>query len=357
MVRSHAQRQLTGLATVASQRAAQASSHAVASTSSVASGSRTFVTSHISRASSDRQDDGEFGGFATEKDARRSRIEEMGRSLPPFDEWKEGVGRELFEKAGGKGPYWLSRTPFPLNPSFCPVAPVSKKVRDELWKLHNQNTRKNSVRHLSSRFGLTVERVQAVLRLRALEQEMKDQSIPLQTEFQREMERLLGSVQDLAKEGRPVRIFDPKAVPETEQSLASGATRGRLVDLEDAESAGDEVPALTKALDAARLSNKVRNSSIKTGGPDPDAIKVTSTIRRKGPTHLRRSAVAERAGIKVLDLSPKGAGAQGRGGGKRAWESYAGAGTLAQNQKRADRRKRSKARRSIGTQEGAAPAS
>lgn len=42
-----------------------------------------------------------------------------------------------------------------------------------MWKMHNENPRRWTVRNLSGLFGQTMERTQAILRLKALEGELQ----------------------------------------------------------------------------------------------------------------------------------------------------------------------------------------
>lgn len=91
--------------------------------------------------------------------------------LPPYPEWVSGQGKAYESAPVGRGPFWIGSTPFPLNPTFNPPPPLSQAVRDQMWSLHSQNPSANSVRVLSGRFGVQMERVTAVLRLKALEHE------------------------------------------------------------------------------------------------------------------------------------------------------------------------------------------
>ncbi|PAV22115.1 hypothetical protein PNOK_0207200 [Pyrrhoderma noxium] len=71
------------------------------------------------------------------------------------------------------GPNWLSgnRTfPFPMNPSFKPPAPISDKTKSELYALYMRDPAKNSVRALSELYGISLKRVDAILRLKGMEQ-------------------------------------------------------------------------------------------------------------------------------------------------------------------------------------------
>ncbi|KIK70541.1 hypothetical protein GYMLUDRAFT_148961 [Collybiopsis luxurians FD-317 M1] len=85
---------------------------------------------------------------------------------------------------------WLGDTPFPLNTSFKPPPPISDAQRDELYRLYMADPEKNSVRALSQRFHISLSRVDAILRLKGMQNDWV-KGKPLQTGFVRGMERLL----------------------------------------------------------------------------------------------------------------------------------------------------------------------
>jgi hypothetical protein len=60
--------------------------------------------------------------------------------------------------------------PFPLNPSFKPPTPVSNALRNTLYQSFMANPKANSVRSLASRYHLSIKRVDAILRLKGLEE-------------------------------------------------------------------------------------------------------------------------------------------------------------------------------------------
>ena len=91
--------------------------------------------------------------------------------LPPYREWLKGDAERFRYPAPGNGPHWIGTTHFPLNPAFHPPPPVHQQVRDDMWKLHTQDPQQWTVRSLSSKFRLSLERTESVLRLKALEEE------------------------------------------------------------------------------------------------------------------------------------------------------------------------------------------
>lgn len=91
-------------------------------------------------------------------------------NLPPYPEWIQSDGKKYEDAPRGRGPFWLGETPFPLNPSFDPPPPIAQSQKRNLWKLH-QSDPANTVRVLSGKYGISMERLRAILRLQALETE------------------------------------------------------------------------------------------------------------------------------------------------------------------------------------------
>ncbi|CCM03643.1 uncharacterized protein FIBRA_05787 [Fibroporia radiculosa] len=85
----------------------------------------------------------------------------------------------------------INSTPFPLNPSFKPPAPVSDRLRSVIYQEYMSNPKMYTVRKLSERHGLSIQRVDAILRLKGLEDHWRKKK-PLQTGFQAGMEQILG---------------------------------------------------------------------------------------------------------------------------------------------------------------------
>ncbi|KAH8102378.1 eukaryotic mitochondrial regulator protein-domain-containing protein [Cristinia sonorae] len=85
----------------------------------------------------------------------------------------------------------ITSAPFPLNPSFTPPTPVSDQLRNKIYQQFMSDPTVNDVRALSERYGLSLKRVDAILRLKGLEASMK-QGKSLQSGFQKGMEKILG---------------------------------------------------------------------------------------------------------------------------------------------------------------------
>lgn len=57
-----------------------------------------------------------------------------------------------------------------MNPSFQPPPPVSDALRTAIYKQFINDPEKNSVRELARRYHLSIKRVNAILRLKGLEE-------------------------------------------------------------------------------------------------------------------------------------------------------------------------------------------
>ncbi|KAJ4477931.1 eukaryotic mitochondrial regulator protein-domain-containing protein [Lentinula lateritia] len=86
---------------------------------------------------------------------------------------------------------WLGGNPFPLNRSFVPPPPISDKQRSEMYSLYMLDPEKYSVRALSQKFHVSLDRVDAILRLKGMESAWVKGNT-LQTGFVTGMERILG---------------------------------------------------------------------------------------------------------------------------------------------------------------------
>ena len=63
--------------------------------------------------------------------------------------------------------------PFPLNTTFKPPAPISDELKDIIYATYMQNPVEYGVRQLAALYGLSIKRVDAILRLKGLEQHWK----------------------------------------------------------------------------------------------------------------------------------------------------------------------------------------
>ncbi|KAJ1026891.1 hypothetical protein NDA16_002185 [Ustilago loliicola] len=193
------------------------------------------------------------------------------KMLAPFDEWIQSDARVYKQPKPGMGPNWIGDTPFPLNPSFNPPPPVRQGTKTEIWRLHTSDPAQWTIRALSEKFSIGLQRMEAILRLKALESDWTSQGKPLQSEFQSNMDRLLGAQ-------------DRTRAPEPEPSVQSTDNSVRGTQHEEfPEAAPLNAPSvIAPALAQESLKRTSMIAALPSGGPDVDAKssnKVVSTKR------------------------------------------------------------------------------
>ncbi|KAF9578749.1 hypothetical protein BGW38_005302 [Lunasporangiospora selenospora] len=108
-----------------------------------------------------------------------------------FHQWLLTEG-ERFKSPSFSGVNYVGEGPFPMNPLFKPTPPLSNMTKDEIYKLHMSDTSKWTPRQLGTKFNISIKRVEAVLRLKHLEQEMIANGFVAQENFTKGMEQLMG---------------------------------------------------------------------------------------------------------------------------------------------------------------------
>ena len=112
------------------------------------------------------------------------------REDPSYEQWLATTGRQ-YKRADRRN--WLGgtvvrprfplyapssltnagRQPFPLNPSFKPPTPLSDARRQQIFDQFIFDPKVNNVRALAARHGISIKRVDAILRLKGLEASWK----------------------------------------------------------------------------------------------------------------------------------------------------------------------------------------
>jgi hypothetical protein len=94
--------------------------------------------------------------------------------------------------------------PFPNNPSFNPPPPLHNDLKEAIYEGFRRRVRpypgssqqpideEVAVRELAQRHHISMPRVQAIIRLKALERQWQTEGKPLQTDFLAGMESALG---------------------------------------------------------------------------------------------------------------------------------------------------------------------
>jgi hypothetical protein len=63
----------------------------------------------------------------------------------------------------------FSQQPFPLNPTFRPPAPIGEHVKQEIWEKFVGEPEVYTPKTLALEYRLSVPRIEAIIRLKALE--------------------------------------------------------------------------------------------------------------------------------------------------------------------------------------------
>ncbi|KAH8119987.1 eukaryotic mitochondrial regulator protein-domain-containing protein [Phellopilus nigrolimitatus] len=169
------------------------------------------------------------------------------------NKWLTGPGLQY--KTPGDGPNWLGeKHPFPLNPSFRPPPPVSDKTRTLIYERYMSSPRKNNIRKLSAEFGISLKRVDAILRLKSMEAGW-EKGKQLQTGFVAGMERILGAT-ELASGTVPASRLNVTAADLQDQDESDDHARDRYQRLFWEPVVEGEEPVLPKLLEQAKDESK-----------------------------------------------------------------------------------------------------
>ncbi|KAI0962384.1 hypothetical protein AcW1_001220 [Taiwanofungus camphoratus] len=106
-------------------------------------------------------------------DTRGSRGDEgVGSKDPKYGVWLETEGKKYEQPYRPRN--WLGgEVPFPLNRSFKPPTPLSDQLRTIIYNEYMSNPAVYTVRKLSERHSISLKRVDAILRLKGLEEHWK----------------------------------------------------------------------------------------------------------------------------------------------------------------------------------------
>jgi hypothetical protein len=101
--------------------------------------------------------------------------------------------------------YCYNYQPFPLNPSFKPPTPISHVQKERIYKAFVAAAKEKEgeqdgeaksetyyARQLALQFGLSIDRIKAIVRLKALEKNLSASGKELQMQFLNGMEQALG---------------------------------------------------------------------------------------------------------------------------------------------------------------------
>lgn len=107
--------------------------------------------------------------------------------------WLCGSGVKFRDPKAGGGVNYIGggNKPFPLNPYFIPLAPISEKIRSAIFAKFEKNPSVQTPLKLAKDYKLSLARIQAILRLKALEKKMKESGQQIQENLTYNMEKML----------------------------------------------------------------------------------------------------------------------------------------------------------------------
>ncbi|KZT53782.1 hypothetical protein CALCODRAFT_474307 [Calocera cornea HHB12733] len=162
-------------------------------------------TNLASERNESRDEDGERGRDSQDQDRQAP-------DRPNYAQWLATIGEKYKLPVEGEPNNWLEplresfqpqpKRPFPTNPSFQPPAPMSNNNRNELFRAWKKEPNEKTIRALSNKYGISIDRVNAIIKLKEHEiQLLKTSSVPLQMAFCEGMEKFLG-VKNKRAEGK-----------------------------------------------------------------------------------------------------------------------------------------------------------
>ncbi|BGP38487.1 hypothetical protein JCM10450v2_002435 [Rhodotorula kratochvilovae] len=212
-------------------------------------------------------------------------FQSTGTTKKGFRAWLGGEGARFRKGVHGRT-NWIGDTPFPLNPTFSPLPPLANSIKTKMYNayLHNillkDATDSQVVRAVSTRFGVSMDRVRAIIRLKELEKTWKAEGRAVQTNLLKGMESHLG-VKQVTENWRGVESPDP-----VEPVLASSKTVFEMVDVE----AGDSpvfLPLLSRVpLRATPLTAPPAGSTAASSTPAPSKATLVVPASRAGRAPL-----------------------------------------------------------------------
>ncbi|KAG8687920.1 hypothetical protein FRC09_013202, partial [Ceratobasidium sp. 395] len=141
------------------------------------------------------------------------------------EDWFQGEGLPYLNPTPSK-PNWLGGDiPFPDNPTFRPPPPLSDVVKSSIYDrykssvLSDPQSHVRTIRALSERFGISIGRVEAIIRLKQYEHQYQ-KGKKIQHAFQRGMESYLGVRQDRDRATVSQEKFTPTDINFTRQRTA-----------------------------------------------------------------------------------------------------------------------------------------
>ncbi|CAB5363054.1 unnamed protein product [Rhizophagus irregularis] len=109
---------------------------------------------------------------------------------PKYKIWLVNEGKN-FTDSYDRPNYLGSNIPFPMNPFFKPQPPLSDSTKEEIWLKFTQEGQ--TPRKIGTDYGVSLKRVEAILKLKKLEKDMDKKGITLQKNLSENIEKMLGA--------------------------------------------------------------------------------------------------------------------------------------------------------------------
>ncbi|KAI9255693.1 eukaryotic mitochondrial regulator protein-domain-containing protein [Phascolomyces articulosus] len=193
----------------------------------------------------------------------------LSRRRRRFHEWaREGGGARFVRPSQGTTNY-LGSTPFPSNPLFQPRPPLTDATRQEIYETYTENPEDWSIRKLATKFGISMRRVEAVLKLKETEKQME------MDKFSKGMEKLMGADQSVTPLKEPLVDIFPKVKKPTFKLVEEDAA---FTEQDAAKELNRQPYRVLEERAIAREEAKFANSRVNTSETRTESKKKTFVI-------------------------------------------------------------------------------
>ncbi|THH01112.1 hypothetical protein EW145_g6970 [Phellinidium pouzarii] len=200
------------------------------------------------------------------------------------NEWLRSENGLKFEKPSD-GPNWLGKErPFPMNHTFQPPPPIAESTKYIIHERFMSNPQKFNVSVLSVAFGISMKRIDAILRLKGLEESWK-KGKELQTGFAVGMERMLKPT-ELVIGNIPRSRRDVNAADMQDESEADDQARDRYQRLFWEPVVDGEEAIVPQLLEEAK--EELKSTRIETMTAKSNDKLLTGREGKKGPVAVKR---------------------------------------------------------------------
>ncbi|PVV04090.1 hypothetical protein BB560_001410 [Smittium megazygosporum] len=132
------------------------------------------------------------GGSGFENFVIPEELDVKEAALRRANAWLNREGARFKNVVPGSTNYVGGKVPFPLNPYFRPSPPMSDELKDRIYHRYLSDPFRNTPHFLGRVYKISYKRVEAILKLKAIEATMLDKGNALQKKFQKGMENVLG---------------------------------------------------------------------------------------------------------------------------------------------------------------------